>query len=135
MIEEHGRRILRTSPALALMVLVLGLSSRVVSEGPATLRDGSGSYASHMLVYGLLGACMLYAITLQRPMRLRYVTIAVILTTVFGVADELHQHMVPGRTANELDVIADAVGATISCVVILMVIKLRRHGLLQRTRV
>ena len=35
----------------------------------------------------------------------------VLLATLFGVTDEIHQYFVPGRQADVFDVVADAVGA------------------------
>lgn len=39
------------------------------------------------------------------------VWLAVLLATLFGVSDEVHQYFVPGRHADVLDVVADLVGA------------------------
>jgi VanZ family protein len=38
---------------------------------------------------------------------------------VWGVVDELHQHFVPGRTADLADLAADTVGALVATVVLL----------------
>ena len=42
---------------------------------------------------------------------LRWSILAVVFSVGYGVMDELHQSMVPGRTASLSDVVVDAVGA------------------------
>ena len=43
---------------------------------------------------------------------------AVVVAVVYGISDEWHQHFVPGRTSDVLDLLADAVGASLSVVLL-----------------
>ena len=49
------------------------------------------------------------------PTRARWRTAALgaLVTVAFGVSDEIHQSFVPGRDADVLDVVADALGAAV----------------------
>ena len=67
------------------------------------------------MVYAVLGALVargfgggtLRAVTLPRAW------VAVLVATMYGVSDEWHQAFVPTRTADALDIAADAAGALI----------------------
>lgn len=60
----------------------------------------------HAGTFGLL-ALLLYGAT-GRPV------LSVVLTSLYGVLDELHQAFVPGRHANPWDWLADTLGAVIA---------------------
>jgi VanZ family protein len=65
----------------------------------------------HAGVYGILGFLVLGALsgTVQvRPIPRPW--LAVLMVVAYGVLDEFHQHFVPGRTPDILDVMADAAG-------------------------
>ena len=62
----------------------------------------------HFLAYTVLGALAYRAAPGTGTRRL---LIAVTVGWLFGVSDELHQAVVPGRDASALDWIADALGA------------------------
>ena len=109
------RRVRVWGPAWAMMVLIFVLSSmsrlpRV--PGGFELDDG----VAHALEYGVLAAVLLRGLA---GARWRGVTVgaawfAVLLATLYGVTDEVHQRFVPGRTAEVADLIADVVGATVA---------------------
>ena len=69
----------------------------------------------HMIVYGVLAGTMIWAFnypgTNYSPVKLALATI--ILCTLYGVSDELHQKFVPGRYPSPYDVVADGLGAVI----------------------
>lgn len=59
----------------------------------------------HAAVFGIL-ALFLYLAT-ENP------RLAVILTALYGMADEFHQHFVPGRQTDIFDWLADTLGAIV----------------------
>ena len=84
---------------------------------------------AHLTIYELLGLLVLRA--LARTTRLGLVVRAVValaLVTAFGVTDELHQIFVPGRSAEALDVAADAAGVFLACAVFWAGARLARRG-------
>jgi len=104
-------------PALAVAGAIVALSSVPGDRLELPLFPHADKLA-HLAVYGLLGLLVLRA--LARTTRLALATrafVTVVLVTVFGVTDELHQVFVPGRSAEVLDVVADGAGALLACVV------------------
>jgi VanZ family protein len=68
----------------------------------------------HFLEYGLLGACFAFAAHVTWYDRtLRAALVALWLSCGAGLLDELHQSLVLGRTGDLLDLLADALGATV----------------------
>ena len=99
------RRVRVWGPAWAMMVLIFVLSS--MSELPRVpggfdVDDG----VAHAVAYGVLAGGALRRVSVEAAW------LAVLLATLYGVTDEVHQRFVPGRTAEVADLIADAVGAT-----------------------
>jgi VanZ family protein len=61
---------------------------------------------------------------------LRKTLIALLLTVGYGMLDELHQRMVPGRHASVLDWLADVVGAIGGVALVGLVVTVRaRNGM------
>ncbi|MGB0370372.1 MAG: VanZ family protein [Opitutales bacterium] len=67
----------------------------------------------HALVYGFLATIWLrWFLTFKKPFTAGLW--AIILTSLFGVSDEVHQHFVPGRYTDFLDWLADTFGAVLA---------------------
>lgn len=66
---------------------------------------------AHGVTFGVLAA--LFAQALRGVGEIRSLVLAVILVSLYGVTDELHQRFVPGRQPDLLDWVADTVGAAI----------------------
>jgi VanZ family protein len=68
----------------------------------------------HALAFGLLGFLVLGGL---RPGKDGYsrgqLLLAIAIAGIYGVLDEVHQHFVPGRMPDALDVMADLVGAVL----------------------
>jgi VanZ family protein len=88
----------------------------------------------HLTVYAVLGVAFLLPMAGGRWSRIgvRSAALAVVLSVLYGVADEIHQSFTPDRTPDVMDLFADAIGATIgvSSIVILRAIvdRFLRHG-------
>ena len=73
---------------------------------------------AHALLYGLLGGLLRRALdrTRGREAAAENVVLAILLATLYGVSDEIHQQWTPHRTADWRDVAADALGGTLGAV-------------------
>jgi VanZ family protein len=103
------KRVVLWGPVALTMVLIFGLSSIPDLSTPGEISDKT----AHSLAYGVLSLLMFRALAGGQLKGLTITTAvaAVLLTTMYGLSDELHQMFVPGRTADLADVGADAVGA------------------------
>ena len=80
----------------------------------------------HALAFGVLGFLVLGGIKPgERDHSHAQLVIAIAIAGAYGVLDEIHQHYVPGRMPDVLDVLADLVGAVLG--VWLLHAVLRRH--------
>jgi VanZ family protein len=75
----------------------------------------------HLLVYAGLGVLFLLPLADGRLARVtpRAGVAAVLLATMYGVFDEVHQSFTPGRSPDVRDLVADALGAAIGVAAIL----------------
>ena len=69
----------------------------------------------HIAVYALLGALFLRAFkTLRIKHNLKLVMIlSILLSSLYGISDEIHQHFVSCRNADLMDVIANMIGSVV----------------------
>jgi VanZ family protein len=66
----------------------------------------------HFVAYALLGALFLRAFKTSRiknNIKLM-VILSVLLSSLYGISDEIHQYFVPYRDADLMDVLADTLG-------------------------
>lgn len=98
---------LRWVPVAAYATLIFVLSS---NPRPALL-PGLDKLI-HVGEYCLFAGLLYWALVGSLQGRLgRVDALTVILTTLYGMSDEIHQFFVPGRTAEAVDVLADCFGA------------------------
>lgn len=69
----------------------------------------------HFLLYGLI-ATAIYRMPILHDYFFTGMLIAILLTSLFGAVDELHQYFVPGRSADYQDWLADTIGAIIAMI-------------------
>jgi VanZ family protein len=70
----------------------------------------------HFFFYGVLAALTLRALAggTWRGISWASVLGAIVIASAYGVSDEFHQRFVPGRDYEVLDMVADALGATVA---------------------
>jgi VanZ family protein len=90
----------------------------------------------HAAVYAVLGVLILRILEPGRPSRLRPLRalVAMVLATLYGVSDELHQLWTPYRSADWRDVVADALGASAGTLGIVAMRWLKFRGCLMMGR-
>ncbi len=92
---------------------IIFVASSIPELGP--LPGGVDDKSGHTIGYGILGGLLLRAFAGGRlsGVTWRRAAAVIMLATIYGVSDELHQWFVPGRSPDVLDVVADFVGATV----------------------
>ena len=103
------------APALIWAAVLLFLGGR--SDVPTVETTLPLDKAAHFLFYGLLG--VLTGAGWRKSGRRGAWYLPLLLAMLVGVADELHQSMVPGRFADIRDWLADAAGIFIGGWVVL----------------
>jgi len=115
--------VLLWGPVLLVMGLIFFFSSLPDPGGPP---GGISDKTAHVLIYAALGASLVRALAGGRipAMTLTRILLAAALGTLYGVSDEIHQHFVPPRTPDILDVVADSIGAFVGAIVMTLVARL-----------
>ncbi|MBI2337303.1 MAG: VanZ family protein [Deltaproteobacteria bacterium] len=111
--------LLKFLPALAYAILLFYLSSGVRTT-PAQINDK----ILHIMAYGGLGFLVAYGIQGTSNFKaLAIIFIAGLLSTLYGVGDEIHQYFVPGRFYSYGDMIADAIGSFLGAMAFLILLQ------------
>ena len=109
--------ILRWLPSVVWMGVIFGASSLTGSE----LRPVSGlSFYGHLGEYAVLGVLLFVAARRTWPGWTPLVFTAV-FASAYGVTDELHQFLTPGRTPDPVDWATDTLGAILGVVLVVAV--------------
>lgn len=101
----------RWSGVFAEMGLLWFLSSRTPLVSAATNAGAMLHNAAHVVAYAALGAMALLAQTGTRASLPRQRWVAILMASVYGAVDELHQGYVPGRVQSLSDFGSDLCGA------------------------
>lgn len=108
------RRVLLWAPVAVMMALHVWLSSRSHLPVPLPPIPGSDKIA-HACWFFLLGLLLWRAAREGEGFTRRRTAIVLVAgALVWGISDEAHQHFVPGRSVEALDVVADVTGATLA---------------------
>ena len=84
---------------------------------------------AHLLAYSVLGILFLLPLCEGRLLQIRGGTaaMAVLLATLYGAFDEVHQAFTPDRSPDVRDLIADCLGAAIGVAAILLLMAIVRR--------
>jgi len=122
------KRLLLWAPACAYLGLIFFASSVPGDQLPGHFWDK----LVHLLVYAGLGVLLLIPLADARLSRVtvKAAAIAVLLSVLYGVFDEVHQSFTPHRSPDVRDLFADALGAAlgVGAVWLLRAIVTRERG-------
>lgn len=109
-----ARIALAWAPAVSYMALIWALSSMALPDVPID-RFPFRDKGVHAVEYAVLAFLVTHAALLTWPdrARSRIAALALLVTSGWGVLDEIHQAFVPGRSSDLLDLVADLVGALV----------------------
>ena len=96
-------------PAVLWCTLIFVLSSQPSLPSPDQVTDKQ----AHAFTYGVLALFCLMGLTGWRWRQVAGASLVAAfgIAVLYGISDEFHQSLVPGRTPDVADVAADAVGA------------------------
>ena len=95
-----------------------------ISARPGSTLPGGYSVQGHLGEYFILGALLFWALRGRRS-ESNAVAVALILASLYGITDEIHQHFVVLRTPDVADWALDTVGATLGALTACAVVRLR----------
>ncbi|MBU2639596.1 MAG: VanZ family protein [Nanoarchaeota archaeon] len=112
------RQIFYWLPVYVYMVLIFYFSSDVVS-GIAGIGGGFNyiSYLKHLIEYSILGV-LFYRGFFNSKFKKKSFNLSLILASLYGLSDEVHQYFVPGRICSSVDFGVDVVGVVIGILII-----------------
>ena len=113
------------APACTYMAVLFFASSVPGDDLPGHMWDK----LEHLLAYAVLGILFLLPLCGGRLVQMRGATaaMAVLLATLYGAFDEVHQAFTPDRSPDVRDLVADCLGATLGVAAILLLISIARR--------
>ena len=113
-------------PVYLYLIMIFYFSSQSVISASTTLAERFyvRPYLQHILIYTGL------ALTIHRASnysRKNSNFLIIFSTTLYGLTDEIHQHFVPGRTFEFLDIGMDFLGAVVALILIGMYNYIKRR--------
>lgn len=106
-----------------LWALLIFIASSIPNVTLPDLKFVPSDKAVHLFIYLILCALLYRALVFQSrfPTLARWsLTWCVVLTIMYGISDEFHQSFVPNRDASVLDLMADALGALVFVLFIIL---------------
>lgn len=119
--------LLRWTPPVVWMAVIFTASSLTGTELSGV---SAYSFFGHLGEYAILGALLFIAARPRWPGKKTPAVFAVLVASAYGVTDELHQFLTPGRTPDPRDWATDTLGALVGVLLVLAVEALlrRRRG-------
>jgi len=92
------------------MVVIFYFSS--LSKVPNPLGFDPSGYIKHAIIYLILGLFLALGLTKSNiGTKKKIILLTLVIGFMYGMSDEFHQSLVPGRQASIFDLVADAIGA------------------------
>ena len=111
------------APVFLYMALIFWFSSLSNPPEPPGALSMLSDKALHAILYAGLAALVVRALAgrLLGPVTIRIAALAVAISALYGVTDELHQYFVPPRQADIRDLAADVTGAAVAALALYVV--------------
>ena len=110
-------------PVYIYLILIFYFSSQPVIPASALLAEKLyiRPYLQHVFIHAVLALTINRAVNYSKN---NSKFLVVFSTTLYGLTDEIHQHFVPGRTFEFLDIGMDFLGAILALVIISICIRI-----------
>lgn len=96
----------------ALLIFRFSAGSVPVAS-PVYWQDFAVKKTGHMLLFGALALLFYRALRMNKVDKVKAAIWAVVLSTLYGASDELHQTFTQGREARVRDIFIDGLGASV----------------------
>lgn len=109
-------------PLTVYWIVIFILTSIPAESVPSV---GISDKLQHLLAYCVLAMLLYLTLVIQNKFPLlksNAITFSIIILFVYGVLDELHQLLIPGRSGEVMDVVADVVGGIIGLIIVRLIV-------------
>jgi len=114
--RSSSKHWVRHLPAVVWMALIFGLSSQQEFPSPGGLSLELQAVVAHLALFGTLALLITFAFDHLQHSTLEFDSLVIVVVTLYGISDEIHQSFVPGRSTTFFDVIVDCLGAILALV-------------------
>jgi VanZ family protein len=90
------------------------MSSDAIIELPDSKWDGFIKESLHLVEFGILYLLLALALLTMRELKGTINVILILISCLYGLADEIHQSFVPYRSATVIDLVKDCVGVLVA---------------------
>jgi len=121
-IEKHHKYLIN----IPLVIYWLILFILTTLPGNEAISIGVNDKIEHFGAYGLLSAILYLNLFFQKkiPLLRKYpATFTLLVASLYGMLDELHQIFVPGRTADVRDWLADFIGSLLAVLIVKFILE------------
>lgn len=108
---------------LTVYWIVIFILTSIPAESVPTV--GISDKLQHLLAYCVLAMLLYLTLIIQNKFPLlkrNAITFSIIILIGYGVLDELHQLLIPGRSGEVMDVVADVVGGIIGLIIVRLIV-------------
>ena len=123
---EKNKKLLVYTPLVVYWIILFGATTLPAASMPSF---GVVDKVNHLLAYFILAILLFLTLLFQQKVPLslnKAAAYALIICSLYGMLDEVHQIFIPGRSAEFLDFLADACGALLG--VLLMNYLVKKSG-------
>lgn len=109
-------------PLTVYWIVIFILTSIPAESVPAV---GVGDKLQHILAYCVLAMLLYLTLIIQNKFPLlkrNAIAFSIIILFGYGVLDELHQLLIPGRSGEVMDLVADVVGGIIGLIIVRLIV-------------
>ncbi|MFH1729407.1 MAG: VanZ family protein [Pseudomonadota bacterium] len=107
-------------PILAYAGLIFYLSS--LERPPVPFEFWNADKLYHFIEYAVFSFLLVRALRFSFP-NIRLPQYTILITTLYGISDEVHQFFVPGRYFSIVDMVFDAIGGVLGVYIYYFIIK------------
>ncbi len=100
--------------SLSYAIIIFILSS--IPQPPSYVEETGFDKIQHIIEYSILGFFVLGSFANRNNVKI--ILLVIIICSIYGITDEIHQFFVPGRYFSILDMVANSVGVFIGILIL-----------------